>query len=241
MVSSETAKRKDISWEQAVEEVKGVVGGEVLIVEEMMGYSAKDEWFPHGPAKDHEGGHGGRVFVLGMVLAKTLEAGAKRIKDFDLGINIEALGWALGLHDIEANIKENGREYRDHGLAAAEWIEENWQEVGVSEEIVGLVMDICEWHISADKDIPGDKRTMELSIVRNADSLDRVRFENGRQAEHALDESFLTFEVAKAWLVPIARELFRLTELGEGKEYDSVEEGFKAVVKAGVEMGLIRA
>ncbi len=240
MSNPEVAKWKDISWEQAVEEVKGVVGGEVLTAEEMMSYGVKTEWFPHGPAKDHGGDHGGRVFGLGIMLTKVLEAGANRAK-LDLNINIEAVGWALVLHDIQANVQENGRKYRDHGLAAAEWIGENWQEVGMSEEIVELVMDLCQWHISDDKDVPEDKWTMELLILRNADSLDRVRFENGRRPEHALDESFLTFEVAKAWLVPIARKLFKLTELGEGREYDSVEEGFKAVVDAGVEMGLIRA
>jgi hypothetical protein len=217
-------EQREISWEEAVEEIKGIVGNFPPMKGDLIKFRPETSWLVNGLAEKHEGDHLGRVLVLAEILARVLiatgEVGAE--------INREAIGWGAVFHDTQIN----GAAYEKHGVAAAEWVEENWKEImpfETSQETLQVVKYICQWHVSGEGEVP--EMTQELKILRHADSLDRVRFDN----EQRLDESFLTFEFSRSLLVPIARRLFELTD----GSYASVEDGFNVAIGAGVAMGLI--
>lgn len=224
MMGKDRLVRKDISWEEAVEKVKGIVGDFLPMKGDLIKFRPETSWLVNGLAEDHEGDHLGRVLVLAETLARVLIATG----EVGVEINREAIDWGAVFHDTQIN----GAVYEEHGAAAAEWVEENWKEImpfETSQETLQVVKYICQWHVSGESEVP--EMIPELKTLRHADSLDRVRFDD----EQRLDESFLTLKFSKSLLVPIAKRLFELTD----GSYASVEDGFNAAIGAGVAMGLI--
>lgn len=217
-------QQREISWEEAVEGVKEILGDFLPMKGDLIKFRPETSWLVNGLAEDHEGDHLGRVLILAETLARVLIATG----EVSLEVNREAIGWGAVFHDTQIN----GAVYEEHGVAAAKWVEENWREIlppQISLETVEAIKYICQWHVSGESEVP--EMTAELKILRHADSLDRVRFDN----EQRLDESFLTFQLSRDLLMPIARRVFELTD----KSYASVEDGFDATIRAGVAMGLI--
>jgi len=224
MSNPDVKRQTDMPWEGAVEAVQETLGELLPTRNDLIRFEPKIDWFTNGLAEDHEGDHLGRVLVLGEMLARVLIVNGK----VDSDINREAISWGAVFHDTQIN----GVDYLEHGRAAANWVEENWPEER-SPEMMKLVKYLCKWHVSGDREIP--EMIPELAVLKDVDSLDRVRFpflDNKR-----LDISYLRFEVSKSLMVPVAMRLFELTDKG----YASAEEGFDAAIEAGVEMGLIRA
>jgi len=225
MARPDAVKLKDISWEEAMEEVKGILGDFLPTRDDLIKFRPETSWFVNGLAEHHKEAHLGRVLVLAEILARVL------IKNNEVGreIDREAIGWGAVFHDTQLN----GQGYLEHGRAAADWVEGNWGEIlppETSLETVDVIKYICEWHISGDREIP--EMTSELAVLKDADGLDRVRFVDERR----LDISYLRFGISKDVLVPVAMRLFELTD----KDYDLTKEAFDEVLDAGVEMGLIR-
>jgi uncharacterized protein len=136
----------------------------------------------------HEEGHTARVLVLADYMAKELE---RRGQEIDL----EVVRWAAAAHDIG---RPHGGSDPLHGARSAILFAEH-NPGGLTRLQVSAVQYCCCWHVSDDSFVPD--MSPELVALKDADSLDRVRFHRD-----TLDPSFLRTKTAVD-LIPAALEL----------------------------------
>lgn len=179
-----------------------------------------------GQCEQHKADHSFRVMWLArrIFAIQLMVDGPEEIKqnpDFYLGV----LDWAAVLHDREMSVTA----VYDfvHGQKAATKVDEL---IGttISKEGRELIKFLCIFHVPDDSEITGLSGTQMwlLRVFKDADSLDRVRFNDGDR----LDESYLRFQSAKE-LIQTARELWERTKQG----FDSPETAFDAVFNSEVE------
>ena len=160
-----------------------------------------------GKCEQHQADHSFRVMKLDRkIFEKQLEIdGPEEIrKNQDFFLNV--LDWTAVLHDREM---DGDLEYDfDHGEKAAKIVDEI---VGdkMNDEGKKWIKFLCIYHVPDDGEIPPltEMQKWLLSVFKDADGLDRVRFENGDK----LDENFLRTESAKT-LIAEARELWEKTK-----------------------------
>jgi hypothetical protein len=132
-------------------------------------YLPEDRWFlryPHGVTGIHGISHLARVLFWSDVLASSVAE----------PVMIEELRWAAACHDLGR--ENDGRDPR-HGARSAEWV---LRELRAVREATGplnidVIAHLCRFHDSADH--ARQAPPLELAILRDADALDRTRF-NGR-------------------------------------------------------------
>jgi uncharacterized protein len=156
------------------------------------------------------------VFILQGLLSNLLE------KD-GVVINREAVRWAARTHDLRRI--DDGLDI-DHGVRAAQWIVDNLTAT-IPLEAIGAATYTVSLHNTSDELIPD--MTPELSVLKDADGLDRVRLSD-------LEPNYLRSEYAKTLLIPIADALFR-NSAGKSKYK---EKPFECVVVAALRLGIIR-
>jgi hypothetical protein len=179
-----------------------------------------------GRCADHLADHSFRVMKLAReIFEKQIKIdGPKKVRqnpDFFLDI----LDWTAVLHDRE--MREDLVYDLDHGIEAAVKVDEI---VGneMTEEGKEMIRFLCVYHVPNDNIIPGITETQLwlLRVFKDADSLDRVRFENGDK----LDEKFLRTESAKG-LIEKSRELWEKTK----QEFNTPKLAFDAVFENNIE------
>lgn len=159
-----------------------------------------------GRCEQHQADHSFRVMALARkIFAQQIDIdGPEEIKQ-NQDFFLEILDWTAVFHDREM---DGDLEYDfEHGSKAANKVEEV---VGarVSDEGKKWIKFLCIFHVPDDSEIEGLNATQLwlLRVFKDADSLDRVRFDNGDK----LDESYLRFESAKE-LIPEAKRLWERT------------------------------
>jgi hypothetical protein len=151
--------------------------------------------------------------------------GARFARYYGFNVNYYKAGLIAAYHDSQ----HSGTIDDDHGQRAAEWIIDNLLYLGEDRFIIAQEV---EDHVPHDK--PGISDN--LRVVKDADSLNRVRFHD---EEDGLDLGFLRFEYSKELLVPIALQYHWETEelinAGFGDGYDCAEEVFINKMKLGLD------
>jgi len=134
----------------------------------------------------------------------------------------EALGWAAVLHDREMVGLDS-----DHGFRAAGRVDEVLG-IQTQEKLLDIIKFLCIYHVPDDSEIENINETQRwiLKVFKDADSLDRVRFNNGDR----LDEKYLRLDFSKA-LTSEAQSLWKKTR----KFNNSPREAFDAVFDNGIE------
>ncbi|MFH1280369.1 MAG: hypothetical protein ABII08_01990 [Candidatus Beckwithbacteria bacterium] len=172
-----------------------------------------------GQCEQHQVDHSFRVMWLARRIFELEQTNAPEEICQNPEIFMEALDWAAVLHDREMSVTES---YDfDHGKRAAGKVDELIGDK-VSPEGREVIRFLCIVHVLDDKEI-GDLTPAQeflLKVFKDADALDRVRFDNG----YALVESFMRFESAKE-LIQEAKELWERTKQG----FDSPQAAFDAV------------
>jgi len=167
-------------------------------------------WF-YRESELHGAAHTARVFVLQEMISHMYEG--------DLDIN--ALRWATALHDTR---RLNDGPDPDHGKRAARLIEN-----GFPEELTGSSREKAAyavfWHATPDTQI--SLFSPELTILKDADALDRVRLGD-------LDTQYLRLPISST-LVTTASDLFNLSE----EKILAGIDPFRAVMEAATEIHLL--
>ncbi len=132
---------------------------------------------------------------------------------------LQALDWTAVLHDREMSASE-AYDF-DHGKRAAGKVDEIIGDAA-SPDCKAIIKFLCIFHVPDDNEIPKLPETQMwlLRVFKDADSLDRVRFDNGDR----LNKNFLRFESAKE-LIDEAMGLWQRTKPG----LDSPQAAFDAV------------
>ena len=170
-----------------------------------------------GKCKYHRADHSFRVMKLGLeIFEHQLEIDAPEEVRQESDLFREALKWTAVLHDREMA----GFDF-DHGFRAAGKVD---QIVGIqtSERLRDIIKFLCIYHVPDDSEIENINETQRwiLKVFKDADSLDRIRFNNGDK----LDERYLRFDFSKT-LVSEARSLWERTKQFSdlpGKSFDAV-------------------
>lgn len=129
-------------------------------------HAPQPDWFAGDLHGTHGFGHAARVLFWADVLARA------RLAD-GLAVDIEVVRWAAVLHDSQRISDASDPE---HGRRAADWVLETnhaplWRLSTAARQAVAYC---CEWHVPLDAEAP--RMTPELVCLKDADSLDRVRF-----------------------------------------------------------------
>jgi len=179
---------------------------------------------PEGQCKNHRVGHSFRVMKLDRIIFNLELASAPEEVRKNPDFFVEVLDWAAMLHDRE--MLETGKYDFEHGEKAALRVDEIVGEM-VSFEEREMVKFLCKFHVPDDNEIIGITETQRwlLSVFKDADGLDRVRFDNGNKSDekYRLDLGFLRFESSKT-LIDEARKLWE-----ETKDIVDPKEVFDAV------------
>jgi uncharacterized protein len=158
-------------------------------------YKPHADWYLRDPFGIHGLAHAGRVLVWSHVICSQLH-------EQGVAVDIEVVRWAATFHDVRRI--DDGRDM-EHGIRAAEWLEghsapltpnldfQQWQQV----------IFCCRWHVHPDSLIPD--MTLELTCLKDADGLDRVRLGD-------LKPAFLRTARAKE-LVSSAQQLYDASAL----------------------------
>lgn len=152
----------------------------------LQNYWPQEVWFAH-PSQIHGINHSVRVLILQEILALHL------IKS-DCILDQEALRWAAATHDIGRI--DDGLDL-DHNERSGHLAQEYLKDI-VPEEVIKEVQYLNRWHNINEELIPN--LTNELKVLKDADSLDRVRLSD-------LDIRYLHFPQAKE-LVSFAKLFF---------------------------------
>jgi hypothetical protein len=167
-------------------------------------YRPQPSWYRHNPYGIHGLGHAARVLVWAEQVGQDL---AER----GVAPDIEVIRWASAIHDV-------GRvdDWRDkpHGQRSADWAQAHKDLFGstLSADRLAKLVYVCVWHVPADIDAP--ILTPELTCLKDADGLDRVRIRD-------LNPRLLRTDRARA-LCEDAQELFRLSCRQTGDPWESV-------------------
>ncbi len=179
-----------------------------------------------GRCEQHQADHSFRVMYLArQIFNKQIEMdGPEEIRknqDFFL----EVLDWTAVLHDREMSATDT-YDFK-HGEKVADKVEEIVKN-NVSDKGREWIKFLCIYHVPDDSEIEGinPMQAWLLRIFKDADSLDRVRFDNG----DTLDANYLRFESAKK-LIPEAKALWEKTK----QRFDNPEAAFDAVFNGRVE------
>ncbi len=101
------------------------------------------------------------------------DAIGRLMQEDGIAVDLEVVRWAAVLHDSR-RVSEGSDPA--HGRRAATWARETnlaplWRLSPAAREAVSYC---CEWHVPPDREAP--RLTAELVCLKDADSLDRVRF-----------------------------------------------------------------
>ena len=177
------------------------------------GYEFKKEWLLYD-SRLHGVGHMTRVFILQELICQQLE------RQGDI-VNRMATRWATSVHDVGRIDDEFDLE---HGKRSVKWMNVNVP-ASVSPETLDIATYIVHWHVPHDDEAP--TMTTELQVMKDADSLDRVRLGD-------LDESYLRTAPAKN-MVYVAQQLWEASLPSNPNE----NESFLSVIKAAIKLGLV--
>jgi hypothetical protein len=155
------------------------------------GYIPSREWFLADPFGVHGVGHAARVLVWANAIANSLNRDGHRV-------DLPVVRWAAVLHDTR---RESDGVDEGHGRRAAAWVRRRCAQGldTLADDQVDAVAYCVQWHVPADGHAP--LLTAELACLKDADSLDRVRF-------GMLDARYLRTPPARV-LVPVATALFK--------------------------------
>lgn len=206
-------------------------------LEELQKYVPQQEWFT-SPERAQSFYHGSdhltRVLILQEILVNQLIASGKISEN---AIDREALRWSAMGHDIR---RHSDMLNRGHADKAANWILQILPSE-MPQEQKDKIFHIIEQH---DRKIsPNDPSYMELSILKDADALDRLRLERhmpvvftpeALRNKVLLDPDRLKHE-SSLEMIPLANELYRLSTFDEeARLHDPVGAVFKAARQMGI-------
>jgi hypothetical protein len=230
------------NWQQVVVEYQKTVGENLPSQEDLSRFAIRDRWIKNGAAKYHEEAHLARALVLSNVLFSWLETLGLIPEGVDKAVLRDGLSGGAILHDLELN----GTDYAEHGIKARETAKEKLSGI-ISSEAIEITKFLCEWHVPDDALIDANLprwQKLVLWILKDADSLERVRFEglidgdySAEQIQQAqLNPDFLRSEQAKK-LISVAKEFYQRT-----KNIDEIDptDSCNQVFDHAVEMGLLR-
>ena len=146
-------------------------------------YRPDASWYLHNPRGIHGRGHACRVLAWANHLARASAQDGQ-------AVDLEAVRWAAVLHDVR---RVSDGPDPEHGARAAAWVREHAQQIlppGLGAETVERIAYVVRWHVPDDQDAP--ELTPELIVLKDADSLDRVRLGPGR-----LDVRYLRTSLAR--------------------------------------------
>lgn len=184
-----------------------------ISVKLLLRFETKESWLEH-KSDLHGVAHMTRVFILQELICEQLER--EGIK-----INREAVRFAAMAHDVGR--VDDGAD-PEHGRRSVEWMKENLAD-RMSPETMDLATYAVHWHVPPDSAAP--VMTPELMVLKDADSLDRVRLGD-------LDPSYLRTDAAKG-LVGLAKDLYLLS----ARDTDYRNEPFAAVLRATKQLGVV--
>lgn len=161
-------------------------------------------WFRHSPHGIHGIAHEARVLVWAEVLIAAQE---KR----GISVDRDVVRCAAIVHDVGR--LNDGRD-SEHGARSALWVAKNARllPVALTTAQLDAVQYCCEWHVPPDEDCP--KLTAELTCLKDADGLDRVRIDD-------LDPTRLRLEAARQ-LVGLAESLLDQSMRNTGTSWERV-------------------
>ncbi len=176
-------------------------------------FEPRRAWLSHD-SYFHGIDHLTRVFILQELICTKLE---------EQGVKIDrtALRYAAIAHDVG---RVNDDRDPDHGRHSATWMNEHLAQKMTPEELDTSTYAV-HWHALPDKEAP--VMTAELSILKDADNLDRVRLGN-------FNPDYLRNSVSRS-LISTAEELWRLSQSEDEDRSATYEE----VVRAASTLGLI--
>ncbi|QBD76000.1 hypothetical protein EPA93_08270 [Ktedonosporobacter rubrisoli] len=215
-----SASPRSISQDEALDEVKRLLGENLPTSSLFAAYKPLRDWFarPAEIANIHGIAHEARVMIWQEILARLL------IKE-GVSLDQEALRWAAATHDLQR--LDDGSDF-PHGKRAAAWVERNLKQ-RLPEATLKMVMYLDTWHVPADVHAPA--MTPELAVFKDADSLDRVRI-------YDLDPQYLRWDYSKNLLQYLAQALFMESE---ARRQPGEVDLFEVVIEAAVALGLVRA
>lgn len=160
--------------------------------------------------------HMARVLILQEVLTELL---------ITEGMNLDriALRWAAITHDVR---RINDEIDESHGQRSAEWVKKNLRDV-IPDSSLSKVVYINEWHAHSRKSTP--KNLPELFVLKEADSLDRIRL--GKQY---FNPRYLHYPVSKFLILP-AEVLYKESTYNIKQGTDL----FTGVIEAAIKLGII--
>lgn len=210
-----------------------------ISVRDLQRFMPKLEWFPSNSramGRFHGRDHLVRVLVVARVIADLLmETGDITSEQ----VNIEALQWAAVLHDIRR--RSDLISFR-HAEAAARWARKRARvasDYATMQRACRLIeLHDRPWHEHVDVEV-------ELSILKDADALDRVRLERPLpffvgwrvRSKIGLDARLLRHAASRR-LIPLARELYRLSTADEERRR---RDPCGCVLDAAVRLGICHA
>lgn len=201
----------------AIPEIRNILGDEKLpSLQEYMWCRPRHYRLPDDP---HHGlQHTGETTAVALLHARLAKA-------FGYNVNWYVAGMAAGYHDIEHSGKEPDK---IHGDLAATWFENNM--IG---DLVPEIVEIIRLHVP--EDAKGKGLSDNAKVVKDADSINRIRFWNEK---YGLDVEYLRFDYATELLVQPAVLLHhRTNELME----KGFGDGHVCAGQAMVDIGLLFA
>ncbi len=214
-----------LNWESAIQQLKND-GFQAISIGDLEKFKPREGWFKTGGEKLHQGDHVSRVLVMCMLQVNLLPEAIRK------NLDLEAIGWSAIVHDVARNGEDSDDK---HGKRAAQWVSDNLADI-VNPGTLEKIKYLCEWHVPDDKNAP--EMTDELKILKNGDSLEWVRIEDGKpivNRELIVSRQFDGWKTPVDLLVAISRELFSRTKV----EDIAAQAAFDGVIRAAVEMGLV--
>ncbi|OGK25055.1 hypothetical protein A3A46_04145 [Candidatus Roizmanbacteria bacterium RIFCSPLOWO2_01_FULL_37_13] len=201
-------------------------------------YIPKEEWFTsldRSRSAYHGIDHLTRVLILQETITNLLIQSGELQPDT---VNRVALRWSAVVHDLRRHSDFIGR---GHAQAGANWALQNLP-ADIPLDTKDKILKIVQAH---DQEVdPDSDVAKELSILKDADALDRIRLESRLpvtdtpkflRRKVALDPGRLCLDISKK-LIPFAHELYRLST------YNRLKRSQKAgvlVLDAGSQLGVL--
>ena len=129
-------------------------------------YRPSYDWYQGNVFGDHGISHAARVLYWANCIGRFMQKSGE-------SVDLDVVRWSAVLHDIRR--KTDGHD-PEHGERAANWIMSR-PFAGIRElssEKLKMIAYCCEWHVPHDFQAP--YTSPELICLKDADSLDRVRF-----------------------------------------------------------------
>ncbi|PIN75816.1 hypothetical protein COV17_03665 [Candidatus Woesearchaeota archaeon CG10_big_fil_rev_8_21_14_0_10_36_11] len=163
--------RNNRYFQREVRFVQEGLGVELPFANFFKDYVPKEEWFYRHNTGVHDISHETRVLVLSEIIGRLVR------KKREVLVDMKSIRWAAITHDTQRT--GEGSNY-EHGVKAAEWVQSNAHRIiphdcdSRGEEVnIDQVAYLNKWHVPHDSEAP--VMTLELSILKDADGLDRVR------------------------------------------------------------------